>query len=86
MRAKRVLREPVEGDEWVRLAAAAEQQGRLSMAYLAHLKAGNQAGAERLKQLLPSQSGLPETGADDAPVEEGAEDEGSPAVEVAEGD
>jgi hypothetical protein len=86
MRARRVLREPVEADEWARLAAAAEKQGRISMAYVACLKAGDQAGAERLKALLPSQSGIPEADAGEPAPDEGAEDEGSPAVEVAEGD
>jgi hypothetical protein len=56
MRAKRVLGEPVEDGEWKGLAAAAEGQGRLSMAYVAQLKAGNGSEAERLKQKLPSQS------------------------------
>lgn len=76
MRAKRVLREPVEETEWKELAARAEGQGRFSMAYVAHLKAGNEAEAERLKQKLPSQSAEAEP--DAAPDED--EDQAGAAV------
>jgi hypothetical protein len=74
MRAKRVMEEPIEDAEWARLADAAEQQGRPSMALVAHLKAGNESEAERLRRLLPSQS----------PPGEGQEDEAAPAADVAE--
>ncbi len=49
MRAKRVLREAITDEEWSRLAATAEKAGAQSMAYVAHLKAGHEEEAARLR-------------------------------------
>jgi len=48
LRAKLVLKEKPTGDEFAALARRAEETGRLSMAALAHLKAGNEQRAKEL--------------------------------------
>jgi hypothetical protein len=49
MRAKKVLKEAITEEEWTRLAANAEKAGAYSMAHVAHLKAGHQDEALRLR-------------------------------------
>jgi hypothetical protein len=49
MRAKKVLKELITEDEWTRLAASAEKASAYSMAYVAHLKAGHEEEATRLR-------------------------------------
>ena len=51
MRAKRILREEVTDREWSQVAAAAEHRGAYTMAYVAHLKAGHEQEAARLREL-----------------------------------
>jgi hypothetical protein len=52
MRAKRVLGEEISDGEWRGLAQSAERAGRLSMAYVARQKAGDEEEAARLKVQL----------------------------------
>jgi len=65
MRAKRVLKEEITEREWTDLARNAEKAGMYSGAYLAHLKAGHQEEAERLRALMPGPPQEP------APLERG---------------
>jgi hypothetical protein len=51
MRAKRALGEEIAEAEWSELAAAAERAGAHTMAYVAHLKAGHEEEAARLRRL-----------------------------------
>jgi hypothetical protein len=85
MRAKRVLGEPVEKEEWNRLAATAEGQGRFSMAYVSFVKAGNETEAQRLRQLLPSQDARADAEAEEADDGPTNSEDGQPPVEGAEG-
>ena len=71
MRAKKVLKEDTSDEEWTQLAANAEQAGKHTMAYLAHLKAGHEQEAARLRRLAQGLSG-PEPPAPAGPPE-GAE-------------
>ena len=50
MRAKRVLKEPVSGKEWDRLADNALKAGTASKAHVAKLQAGKKEEADELKQ------------------------------------
>lgn len=49
MRAKKVLGEDITEQEWSELAATAEKTGLHSVAYVAHLKAGHEEEAARLR-------------------------------------
>lgn len=54
MRAKKMLGVSITDEEWTRLARTAEAAGRPSMALVAHLKAGHQDEAARLRALIES--------------------------------
>ena len=53
MRVKKVLKEQGSEQEWSRLAVNAERAGLYSAAYLAHMKAGHDEEAARLRQSIP---------------------------------
>ena len=72
LRAKVVLKEAPTAEELADAARAAERAGKLSMAYMAHVKAGNQAEAERLRAQLPTDES-PEEAAHAPPTPEDEE-------------
>jgi hypothetical protein len=69
MRAKKVLGEEITEQEWSELAATAEKAGLYSTAYVAHLKAGHEEEAARLR----GPAGDAETREEPAEPSEGAE-------------
>ncbi len=52
MRAKKVLGEEINEEQWLALAERAEQAGRPSMASVAYRKAGDEEEAARLRELI----------------------------------
>jgi hypothetical protein len=71
MRAKRVLGGPIEENDWSRIAVRAEKAGALSMAYVAHSRAGHEGEAARLRRMVPGMdAGIEDEGA--APTESDA--------------
>ncbi len=57
MRAKKVLGERIDEQEWSRLAASAEKAGVHSSARVAHLKAGHEEEAARVAGIMPGPPG-----------------------------
>lgn len=57
MRAKKVLKEQIADGEWAGLAANAENAGSYAMAYVAHLKAGREEEADRVRRLMSGLAG-----------------------------
>ncbi len=75
MRAKKILKEEITDREWTALAANAEKAGMYSAAYVAHLRAGHEEEAARIRSLAQSvgdqelQATAPDQETEQAPAE-----------------
>jgi hypothetical protein len=63
MRAKKVLKEQISDQEWAAVAANAEKAGAHTMAYVAHLRAGHEEEAARLRAVIGAAGGVQEPAA-----------------------